>query len=100
MYISIVTYLDVVLVVGFDDGAGEEVVVGGEVVAGVGRPPDVLTLAAEIVEVVGEAEEKVYAMSSRLGDHKVQPLQAKKKTRENQTKTVSFCSPFHVTNGH
>jgi len=67
----------VVLVVVLDDGAVEEVVVGGEAVAGVPAPLHVLPLAAEVVEVVCEAEEEVDAVPPGFGDHEVQPLEAR-----------------------
>jgi hypothetical protein len=77
----------VVLVVGLDEGGVEEVVGGGEVVAAAGAgsgsgnvlpgPLDVLALAAEVVEVVGEAEEEVDPVPPRLGDDEVQPLHTK-----------------------
>ena len=63
-----------VLVVSLDDGGVEEVVGGGEVVAGLPGPGHVLALAAEVVEIVGEAEEEVDAVPPGFGDHEVQPL--------------------------
>jgi len=69
----------VVLVVSLDDGGVEEVVGGGEVVAGLPGPGHVLALAAEVVEVVGEAEEEVDAVPPGFGDHEVQPLCRHKK---------------------